>query len=286
MDLGEIASVNGMSILFEKPSQWSYAIQISTDGVHYTDYQRETFHMTQDGTVRNIDKAAKARYVKLSITGTTDGVWGSVWEFDVKTQTPVKSIFQQIVQSPLLLDGPDGVVEAGKTVTLSTSAQNVQNLQWQVDQNDGNGFVPLKGETGKTLSFTAQKEQNGYRYRLMAERSGETVFSDDFVLTVKDPSESSEPSEPSNPSTPSEPSGPSDPSAPSEPEEPSDPGKPQTPPEPQTPSQGGDNTSPGLKRPFGRKRFQQPRHRRRFHGCSRLAGAGGRRSRSICNCLP
>ena len=249
MDLGEIASVTGMSILFEKPSQWSYAIQISTDGVHYTDYQRETFHMTQDGTVRNIDKAAKARYVKLSITGTTDGVWGSVWEFDVKTQTPVKSIFQQIVQSPLLLDGPDGVVEAGKTVTLSTSAQNVQNLQWQVDQNDGNGFVPLKGETGKTLSFTAQKEQNGYRYRLMAERSGETVFSDDFVLTVKDPSESSEPSEPSNPSTPSEPSGPSDPSAPSKPEEPSDPGKPQTPPEPQTPSQGGDNPSQGSNAP-------------------------------------
>lgn len=99
MDMGEVAEVTGMEILFEKPSEWSFEIEISDDGKTFTQYHKETWKMTDYGIVKGIDKTAQGRYIKLTITGTTDGVWGSLWEFDVKTKESTRDIFKEVIEA-------------------------------------------------------------------------------------------------------------------------------------------------------------------------------------------
>ncbi len=98
MDMGSVVDITGMRILFEKPTQWTYTIEVSEDGNDWNTYQAETYNMTQDKAWREIEKAGRGRYVRLSITGTTDGVWASVWEFDVQTTTEPESIFEGLLE--------------------------------------------------------------------------------------------------------------------------------------------------------------------------------------------
>ncbi len=99
MDMGGAADITGMRILFEKPTDWTYTIEISEDGQNWSAYQSETYHMNQDKIWREIDKAARGRYIRFSITGTTGGVWASAWEFDVKTAAEPESIFAGLLDS-------------------------------------------------------------------------------------------------------------------------------------------------------------------------------------------
>ena len=96
MDLGETAQITAMDILFEKPTNWTYNIQVSEDGVNWTEYVNETFQMTEDGTWHTVSKTASGRYVKVEITGTTGGVWGSAWELDIKTTSQPQTVIERL----------------------------------------------------------------------------------------------------------------------------------------------------------------------------------------------
>ena len=109
MDMGGVTDVTGMRILFEKPTDWTYTIEISKDGERWDVYESETYHMTADKTWREIDKPASARYIRLSITGTTGGVWASAWEFDVKTAGEPANIFDSLLDTA----GPGPVIVKG-----------------------------------------------------------------------------------------------------------------------------------------------------------------------------
>ena len=109
MDMGGVTDVTGMRILFEKPTDWTYTIETSKDGERWDVYESETYHMTADKTWREIDKPASARYIRLSITGTTGGVWASAWEFDVKTAGEPANIFDSLLDTadpgPVIVKG-------------------------------------------------------------------------------------------------------------------------------------------------------------------------------------
>jgi hypothetical protein len=59
-------------------------------------------------------------------------------------------------------------VNAGSSVSFTAAASaNPANptVQWQVNKNDGNGFVNISGATATTLTFTTTASQNGYEYQ-------------------------------------------------------------------------------------------------------------------------
>lgn len=183
-DLGEIADVTSMEILFEKPSAWTYDISVSADGENFTEYRRETYNMTEDRKVRTIVKNAKARYIKFSITKTTGGVWASVWEFNVKTKTELKDIFSDILGRSIKAAAPENMLISGSDGTLSADVQNAQSLQWQVDKNDLNGFVNIAGANSPRLTQRVTYENAGYKYRLCAVTNGKTVYSNTVSFSV------------------------------------------------------------------------------------------------------
>lgn len=127
MDMGGVTDITGMRILFEKPTQWTYTIEVSEDGDRWSSYQSETYNMTQDQTWREIYKAAKARYIRLQITGTTGSVWASVWEFDVKTAAEPESVFAGLLENAdtpsIRLDQETLTLKEGETGTLTAAVR-------------------------------------------------------------------------------------------------------------------------------------------------------------------
>ncbi|WP_312641284.1 beta-L-arabinofuranosidase domain-containing protein [Hydrogenoanaerobacterium sp.] len=97
MDMGELTQITGMKILFEKPTAWTYQIELSEDGNKWTPYISETWNMSEDDEEKVIEKEATGRYVRLTISGATGGVWASVWEFDVQTKEPTRDIFDALL---------------------------------------------------------------------------------------------------------------------------------------------------------------------------------------------
>jgi len=82
---------------------------------------------------------------------------------------------------------PEGSVESGKTVTLEVSATpEGATLQWYVD--DGDGAEPIIGETGKTLTITAQAGEtgnDGYKYYCVATNGDKTAETETkYTLSV------------------------------------------------------------------------------------------------------
>ena len=114
-DMGEVADITGMNILFEKPTSWNYGIEVSEDGENWTEYVRETFNMTQDGVYHLVEKEAKGRYIRFTVYETTGGVWASVWEFDVRTAKPVEDLFTKLINAT-------GDPEPGKPDTTELEA--------------------------------------------------------------------------------------------------------------------------------------------------------------------
>ncbi|HIZ83276.1 MAG TPA: glycoside hydrolase family 127 protein [Firmicutes bacterium] len=103
MDMGGKANITGLRILFEKPSDWTYTVEVSDDGEAWETYISETYSMPADGAWREIEKEAAGRYIRFTITGTTGDVWASAWEFDVQTAEEPTNIFEALLAVP----GPD-----------------------------------------------------------------------------------------------------------------------------------------------------------------------------------
>jgi hypothetical protein len=59
-------------------------------------------------------------------------------------------------------------VGAGTTASFMAAASanpSDATVQWQVNKNDGNGFINISGATSSTLTFTADASENGYEYQ-------------------------------------------------------------------------------------------------------------------------
>lgn len=92
-----------------------------------------------------------------------------------------------VEELPTILTQPQSVsVKAGEQAvfTLAASGSSV-HLQWQVDKNDGNGFVDIAGAdtTGYKIDVT-DVTYNGYKYRCVLSNSAGTVTTDIVTLTV------------------------------------------------------------------------------------------------------
>ena len=80
IDLGQEYNLGAIYIFFEQRSNWDYTLEVSTDGENWNVY-------AQPGPKKLVDvtelKDARARYVRLTINGTSGGAWASIWEMEI-----------------------------------------------------------------------------------------------------------------------------------------------------------------------------------------------------------
>lgn len=159
--------------------------KISPSGdVYVYDYNDQTFEITPDEGYE-IDT--------LKVDGKAVDITTSYTFKIVDTNHTIEVTFKQtapkppVEELPTILTQPQNVsVKAGEQAvfTLAASGSSV-HLQWQVDKNDGNGFVDIAGAdtTGYKIDVT-DVAYNGYKYRCVLSNSAGAVTTDIATLTV------------------------------------------------------------------------------------------------------
>ena len=111
---------------------------------------------------------------------------------DVSANHTIEVTFKQESQTPevtapsITTQPGNATVKAGETATFTIAASGTDlTYQWQIDRNDGNGWVNIAGATatGYTTS-TVDISCNGFKYQCVVSNSAGTVTSNAALLTV------------------------------------------------------------------------------------------------------
>ena len=92
------------------------------------------------------------------------------------------------VDAPAVTAQPKTVsVTVGDTATFEVTATGTDvTYQWQIDRNDGKGFVDITGATGATYTIgVTDRDCNGFKYRCVLSNAAGSVTTDTVVLTVQ-----------------------------------------------------------------------------------------------------
>ena len=113
------------------------------------------------------------------------------WRFtpeDTNYETLTGSIELYHVDAPAVTVQPKSVsVTVGDTATFEVAATGTAvSYQWQIDRNDGNGFVNINGATGATYTTgVTDRACNGFKYQCVLSNAAASVTTDTVVLTVQ-----------------------------------------------------------------------------------------------------
>ncbi|MGN1216586.1 MAG: chitobiase/beta-hexosaminidase C-terminal domain-containing protein, partial [Phocaeicola sp.] len=126
----------------------------------------------------------------LEVTATTSYTFS-----DVNSNHTIEVTFKQESQTPdvpgvtapsITTQPGNATVKVGETATFTIAASGTDlTYQWQIDRNDGNGWVNIAGAiaTSYTTS-TVDMSCNGFKYQCVVSNSAGTVTSNTAVLTV------------------------------------------------------------------------------------------------------
>lgn len=92
------------------------------------------------------------------------------------------------VEAPAVTAQPKSVsVTVGDTATFEVAATGTDvTYQWQIDRNNGNGFVNITGATGETYTTgVTDRVCNGFKYQCVLSNAAGLVITDTVVLTVQ-----------------------------------------------------------------------------------------------------
>ena len=96
-----------------------------------------------------------------------------------------------IAAAPTITTHPTNqTVASGQTVTFTVEAENAENYQWQVDRNDGKGFVNLSesnvwmGTKTKSFSFPASAARAAFTFRVVVSNAAGFDTSDEVQLII------------------------------------------------------------------------------------------------------
>lgn len=92
------------------------------------------------------------------------------------------------VEAPAVTAQPKSVsVTVGDTATFEVAATGTAvSYQWQIDRNDGNGFVNIDGAIGETYTTgVTDRACNGFKYQCVLSNAAGFVITDTVVLTVQ-----------------------------------------------------------------------------------------------------
>ena len=123
----------------------------------------------------------------LEVTATTSYTFS-----DVKANHTIEVTFKQESQTPgvtapSITTQPDNAtVKAGETATFTIAASGTDlTYLWQIDRNDGNGWVNIDGATAAIYTTSSVDIScNGFKYQCVVSNSAGTDTSNTAVLTV------------------------------------------------------------------------------------------------------
>ena len=113
------------------------------------------------------------------------------WRFtpaDTNYETLTGSIELYHVDAPKVTVQPKSVsVTVGDTATFEVAATGTAvSYQWQINRNDGNGFVNIDRATGETYTTgVTDRACNGFKYQCVLSNAADSVITDTVVLTVQ-----------------------------------------------------------------------------------------------------
>ena len=164
--------------------------KITTDGKTLADagltLTDSTIHPAS-GTLEWIDDAGNVLPGNTVVKVNTTYKWRFTPE-DTNYETLTGSIELYHVDAPAVTAQPKSVsVTVGDTATFEVAATGTAVIyQWQIDRNDGNGFVDITEATGATYTTgVTDRVCNGFKYRCALSNAAGFVITDTVVLTVQ-----------------------------------------------------------------------------------------------------
>lgn len=123
----------------------------------------------------------------LEVTATTSYTFS-----DVKANHTIEVTFKQESQTPdvttpsITTQPGNATVKVGETATFTIAVNGTDlTYQWQIDRNDGNGWVNIDGATAASYTTsTVDISCNGFKYQCVVSNSAGTDTSNTAVLTV------------------------------------------------------------------------------------------------------
>ena len=130
-----------------------------------------------------------------SVNKNTDGTLTVTYAF------PATADKLTSITAPSIITQPgNATVKVGETATftIATSGDNL-TYQWQIDRNDGKGWVNIDGATATSYTTsTVNISSNGFKYKCVVSNSAGNVESNSATLTVQDAGGSGNPDTPNN----------------------------------------------------------------------------------------
>ena len=158
--------------------------------VEVTEGESKTFTITADegyeiATIKvdGVEVAVETSYTFTNVTG--DHTIAVTFKQKVTPDEP-------IIEAPVITIQPQNAsVKSGETATFTITATEITHVyQWQIDRNDGKGFVNITGANSASYTTSAVDEScNGFKYQCVVSNSAGTVTSNTVVLTVTDDTE-------------------------------------------------------------------------------------------------
>lgn len=159
-----------------------------------------TIYYTTDGSDPGVEKGI-VYTTPISVTGTEgqsatttikaiavkDGMQNSEAKTFTYTIEIPEIIVPPSVEKPMITSQPQNVsVKVGEQATFAVTASGEGiTYQWQIDRNDGKGFVDITGaNSANYLSSTVDKDCNGFKYQCVISNAGGSVTTEIVTLTV------------------------------------------------------------------------------------------------------
>ena len=197
-----IAVQNGMQD--SSVETFTYTIQIPVTGYTITATAGANGSITPSGAVGVVAGGSQtftispaSGYVidtlkvdSLEVTATTSYTFS-----DVNANHTIEVTFKQESQTPdvpgvtapsITTQPGNATVKAGETATFTIAVNGTDlTYQWQIDRNDGNGWVNVDGATAASYTTsTVDISCNGFKYQCVVSNSAGTDTSNTAVLTV------------------------------------------------------------------------------------------------------
>lgn len=187
----------------------SYKIT-ATAGIGGTISPGGTTTVSAAGQLTYTIKANEGYYIAdVKVDGSEVTATTSYTFSDVNTDHTIEVTFKQESQTP---DVPDVIapsittqpgnatVKVGETASFTIAASGTDlTYQWQIDRNDGKGWVNIDGATATSYTTsTVNISCNGFKYKCVVSNSTGNVESNSATLTVQDAGGSDNPDTPNN----------------------------------------------------------------------------------------
>ena len=219
----DAGNLNGTTVVFR--GSWSFTADTApitppsgtasykitaTAGIGGTISPGGTTTVSAAGQLTYTIKANEGYYIAdVKVDGSEVTATTSYTFSDVNTDHTIEVTFKQESQTP---DVPDVIapsittqpgnatVKVGETASFTIAASGTDlTYQWQIDRNDGKGWVNIDGATATSYTTsTVNIGCNGFKYKCVVSNSAGNVESNSATLTVQDAGGSDNPDTPNN----------------------------------------------------------------------------------------